>query len=187
MARQLNFNDGFTSSSAPTIGPTTASSLEAFANDAAYVSFKGSAAAAGDAYFNTTDLTIKVHDGTAWRWLRATTVGPAKFTLVDGQLAAANITGLLLDGTKYRKAVIHYAVYRDNLTTELCEDGRFLCTFKDRANAWNGEQTSDSADDSGCTFSITSAGQVQYVTTALGGTYNAAKSYVSYWVEILAI
>lgn len=43
-----------------------ATGLKPFANDAAYVTAKGSAAATGDAYWNTSDDEIRAYNGAAW-------------------------------------------------------------------------------------------------------------------------
>lgn len=66
MARVLDFSDGFESASAPVAGAITSSALKAFANDAAFVTDKGSAATVGDNYFNTTLNAERIFDGSAW-------------------------------------------------------------------------------------------------------------------------
>jgi hypothetical protein len=65
--RNLNFSDGFTSATEPSSSPFKASSIKPFPDDASYLAFKGSAAAAADIYFNTTDSNITFHDGTGWK------------------------------------------------------------------------------------------------------------------------
>lgn len=67
MARTLDFSDSFTSASAPTVSTlsTAAAELVKYANDAAYVTGEG-AAAAGDIYYNTTVNAIKFYNGTSW-------------------------------------------------------------------------------------------------------------------------
>lgn len=67
--RVINFLDTFESESAPTVGVIPAGALQGYASDAAYVTAKGSAAAAGDAYFNTTDNIARVHNGTSWNYI----------------------------------------------------------------------------------------------------------------------
>lgn len=64
--RELNFVDGFTSASEPTQNLVTATALKQYANDAAYVTGKGSAATDGDCYYNTTDDVIRVYRDGAW-------------------------------------------------------------------------------------------------------------------------
>jgi hypothetical protein len=65
--RSLDFSDGFESSSAPDQGIVTASTIVSFVDDAAYVAFKTSAAAAGDIYHNTTSNQIREFNGSVWR------------------------------------------------------------------------------------------------------------------------
>lgn len=65
--RELDFTDGFESSTEPTQGRVTATALKVFANDAAYATDKGSAAAEGDAYYDSTLNVAKVHDGTSFK------------------------------------------------------------------------------------------------------------------------
>lgn len=67
--RVIEFSDGFTSGSAPTQGSIQQNSLASYATDAAFVSAKGSAAAEGDAYYNTTYDLVRVYQNSAWRFL----------------------------------------------------------------------------------------------------------------------
>lgn len=66
MTRVLDFSDGFTSVSEPTQGSIRANSLTTFVDDAAYVTNKGSVAAQGDEYENTTLNVIRHYNGTVW-------------------------------------------------------------------------------------------------------------------------
>ena len=62
----VEFFTGFTSETQPNLTSIEAERLGTYADDAAYVSAKGSAAAEGDAYGNTTDNTIHYYNGSAW-------------------------------------------------------------------------------------------------------------------------
>lgn len=64
--RELDFSDGFSSASEPSQGVVAATKFNVFANDAAFVAFKGSAAATGDAYFNSTVNRVRVFEDTEW-------------------------------------------------------------------------------------------------------------------------
>lgn len=67
MSRELDFADGFESSTAPSVGFIAATGLQTYASDAAFVTAKGSAAAAGDMYHNTTTNQVRQFNGTVWR------------------------------------------------------------------------------------------------------------------------
>jgi len=64
--RILDFSDGFSSESVPSQGAVTQNAILTFVDDAAYVTAKGSAAASGDLYFNTTSNVQRHYDGAAW-------------------------------------------------------------------------------------------------------------------------
>lgn len=59
--KDLDFSDGFESSVAPTQGLLSASSLQVFANDTAFETSKGSAAADGDSYINSTTGLVRFY------------------------------------------------------------------------------------------------------------------------------
>lgn len=63
--RIVDFTDGFESETEPTAGVIPIGALKTFVDDAAFVTDKGSAAAQGDAYVNTTSDVLKVYQ-TAW-------------------------------------------------------------------------------------------------------------------------
>lgn len=64
--RVLSIADLLTSASAPTGGPVQSNSLTTYATDALFVTGKGSAAADGDLYLNTTDKSIHYYYGGKW-------------------------------------------------------------------------------------------------------------------------
>lgn len=93
--RVIEFSDGFTSSSAPTSGSVQQNSLASYADDAAFVTGKGSAAADGDAYYNTTTDRVRVYENSAWKVV-ATSVSashPTSGALVSYADDAAFVTG----------------------------------------------------------------------------------------------
>jgi hypothetical protein len=66
MARLINFFDGASSGTVPTIGNIVASDLVQYANDAAFEAAELGAPKVGNIYFNTTSNTIRFYNGTAW-------------------------------------------------------------------------------------------------------------------------
>lgn len=64
--RLLDFNDGFVSSQEPSQTPTYAWGWTGFASDAAYLAAKASAAAEGDAYYNTATDRARLYKDAAW-------------------------------------------------------------------------------------------------------------------------
>jgi hypothetical protein len=67
--RIIDFSDGFSSSSTPVAGVVAGNAYQAFANDAAFVSYLtsiGSTLAAGNTYFNSTLGLQRTYNGSGW-------------------------------------------------------------------------------------------------------------------------
>jgi hypothetical protein len=64
--RELDFDDGFTTETAPDQGTTSASALRNATDDANFVTLKGTPAADSDIYYNTTDDVIRFYRDGAW-------------------------------------------------------------------------------------------------------------------------
>ena len=67
MARRIEFFDGFTSATTPTIGNIVASALIDYPDDATYEATESGAPAEGNIYFNTTTKRVRYYDGTDWQ------------------------------------------------------------------------------------------------------------------------
>lgn len=91
--RVLTFADGFESASAPTQGSIQQNSLATYATDADYVTGKGSAAAEGDVYYNTTYDAPRAYQNSAWHFLRSGVLlqlaNDAAFVTAKGAAAAS--------------------------------------------------------------------------------------------------
>lgn len=94
------------------------------------------------------------------------------FSFTNNQGVAANVTGLLLDSSSERSAVIHYEVFRDG-TVDLYECG----TIKANYNGSSWDHTHERIGDSGVELSITSVGQVQYTSTNNSGSSAETLTY----------
>jgi hypothetical protein len=103
----------------------------------------------------------------------ATTVGvgdilTTNYTPANNVSSATNVTGLLFDTAAVRSAIISYSINRSTSSTELSECGQMMVTYNTSANSWALAQYS--VGDAGLTFSITSGGQIQFVSTNMSGT-----------------
>ena len=92
-------------------------------------------------------------------------------TIANNQVAAADVVGLAFDGSEVRGARINYSIYRNTTggsAEELSETGTLRVSFLTVADDWE-EPAHDSVGNAGVTFSITSAGQLQYTSTNMAG------------------
>jgi hypothetical protein len=69
MTRNLSFTDGLTSGTEPTRGTVDTNKLKVFANTAAFVADKGSPAAEGDQFLNSTSKLIEIYRNSIWEQL----------------------------------------------------------------------------------------------------------------------
>lgn len=67
MARTLDFTDGFTTETEPSGDTFKTRGLKNYTTEAAFVTAKGSAAASGDAFYNSSLNVVKYHNGTSWQ------------------------------------------------------------------------------------------------------------------------
>lgn len=98
--------------------------------------------------------------------------------------SAIDITNLSFSTTEVLSATITISVYRDTTTTTSTETSVLNIVY----NATNGtgqkwEMTREATGDASITFSITDAGQVQFETTALGGSSHVG--HLSYSAKAL--
>lgn len=88
--RILDFTDGYSSATAPT------QSLPTFASTTAFVTAKGSSAADGDMFYDTTDDVLKVYANGSWTFVSAQaaalTASRALVSSASGQVTVATTT-----------------------------------------------------------------------------------------------
>ena len=92
-------------------------------------------------------------------------------TIVNSQVAAADVIGCQFDSSVSRSANISYQIVRaDGLTTRT-ESGTLFVNFDVASSSWQLVKTF-TGQDSGVVLSITPAGQVKYTSDSMpGGTY----------------
>lgn len=94
---------------------------------------------------------------------------PIEFTVANNTSVAANVTGLLFNSTNVKGAKIVFDLHRKTDSAGADQTGEILLTHT--GSAWRIAVNSN-FDDAGVTFSVTSGGQVQYVSTNMaGGSY----------------
>jgi len=104
-------------------------------------------------------------------------IGETSMTLANGQASAADVTGLVLSAASYTGAIIYMQIRRKTGTNEVIANGLVKIFYRQNTTTW--EIIDElSGDYTGVTLSITSAGQVQYVSDTLAGsTYVGLLSY----------
>jgi hypothetical protein len=183
--RAVNIETGYTSPTAPSDRPLSTSGLKTFASAAAYAAFVGRAAAAGDEYWDTTLGVRRTHNGVLWiaHGIDGGAISESTMNLADNQVAAADVTGLLLDKTLWRSALIEVDISRRDTATpgsELRWVGTLRALHTKEDDAWalaviSGGPDSVNGKPGGVTFSITAAGQVQYTSHDLAGAAYVGK------------
>lgn len=93
-----------------------------------------------------------------------------EFAIANNQSSPADITGLSVDSSLNKIFKVEYGITRRHGATELLEQGFFSGTYKPSALTWSIVGETSTGDDAGVTFSITSAGQLQYTSSNLSGT-----------------
>lgn len=92
-------------------------------------------------------------------------------TLLNNQSPAVNLTGVILDKTKYRSVEISYDLKRRDSLNFYWENARMVARVND-ANNWELYIAPGvGVEDHGTVFTIdASTGQVKYTTTNMGGS-----------------
>ena len=89
--------------------------------------------------------------------------------IADNQSSAANITGLSFNTATASGFRAVYYVTRTSSNGTITEFGQLFGVFNSQSATWTMNKFG-SAGDAGITFTITSAGQIQYTTTNHGGS-----------------
>lgn len=94
------------------------------------------------------------------------------FPIVNNQASAANVDGLLFDGTKISYVSVDFFIQRFHSGSSSIQGGTFTLSYNAKTAAWS---ISNGGPHAGVTFSITSAGQVQYTSTNIANTLQVSK------------
>lgn len=90
------------------------------------------------------------------------------FTVNNNKTTPTNITGLVFDKLETKSARIYFDLHRETDTNELDEVGEMFVVYRPKSDVWAVSVYSN-LDDGEVTFTITSAGQVQYISSSLAG------------------
>lgn len=97
--------------------------------------------------------------------------GDTSFTIANNQSAAANVTGLLIDGSSTRSFVLDYSIYRQTATalSGVAQIGQLRGVYNTQSATWF--MSDDySGQNAGVTFAILSSGQIRYTSSNISGT-----------------
>jgi hypothetical protein len=106
-----------------------------------------------------------------------------QFTLVNNQASAADVTGVVFSKTTYRAIYLQLTVYRSSSGGSTRTQSGIWILTTDGTNWYltpMGQGNAPDTGDAGLTLTITSAGQLQYVSDDNGGVYNSANSWLKY-------
>jgi hypothetical protein len=99
-------------------------------------------------------------------------------TIANNQSSEANISNLIFDGSQVRGAIVQYTLYRRTDDIEYAQIGQFNIVYKTDDMTWILGAESYAGDNAGVTFSITNAGQIQYVSSNMAGAnYSGSFQY----------
>ena len=113
------------------------------------------------------------------------------FTLANNQVAAASVTNLIFNKTSLSYVIVAIAGRRRTDSGEYVGGGFLSARYAKDANTWSIDYDLSGDRESnlwlGLTFSITSAGQVQYTSSNIAGAnyagylrFDILKSFVSF-------
>jgi hypothetical protein len=89
-------------------------------------------------------------------------------SITNNQSSPANVTGIIFDKVNYKGAQISFDIHRQTDSSNVQESGIIRITHDTADDLWRIE-VSSSFDDAEVTFSITSAGQIQYISSNMAG------------------
>lgn len=106
-----------------------------------------------------------------------------QFTIVDNNASPASITSMVFDKTLIRSVFVQMTFYRSASGGSTRTQSGIWLLATDGTNWYltpMGQGNAPDTGDAGMTLTITSAGQVQYVSDSNGGSYLAANSWLKW-------
>ncbi len=101
------------------------------------------------------------------------------FTLLNNQASPTNVTGAAWSTATTRSVMVNFSIYITTTLEEYTESGTLYLNYKSTAGTWDLSRVG-SGSDSGIVFSVTSGGQLQYVSpNATGSSYSGKLKYTT--------
>lgn len=99
-------------------------------------------------------------------------VAPQIYTITADVNTNVNIPLLSFPTSNVLGAVVPYSYSRDSDTNHEVETGVLLLIYNANAGIWDVSREGTGTDANTVSFNVTNAGQVQFSTTAIGGTFS---------------
>lgn len=127
---------------------------------------------------NTTDYLVALGEELANVVVTGDIPPETLVTIANNQVAPANVTDFILDGSLIQSAVAEYYVHRQTTgpNVESAEAGTLYFLYNDTSGTWSFAQVGNNVTNSGVTFSIL-GNQLQYTSTNLPGTHTGRMKY----------
>lgn len=112
-------------------------------------------------------------------------VSPQVYTMIADTNTNVDLTGLQFSTALVRSALITYSVYRQTSNANASEAGEIQMVYNPNnsiGEKW--EFSQQKVDDGKITFNVLDTGQVQFSTTALGGTSHIG--HISFYAKALS-
>lgn len=113
---------------------------------------------------------------TFFRSVSTSSSGQSTATIANNQVAAANVTGALVNHSLYRGFIFKYDISRKTGTNESRTIGSVAFFWRALSSTWDMGLDNFDGDSHGISWSITSGGQVQYTSDSMSGTGYVGKA-----------
>lgn len=112
---------------------------------------------------------------------------PTDFTIANNQASAANVTGLVFSSADTKSVKVTADIRRKTATasSEVVAHHILFLQYRDQTSTWEVASSEAKGDDSGVTLTVTSVGQVQYVSTSIAGSsYTGTMRFKAETIEL---